>query len=884
MTPPPEKPRGPGRKSPPGAGPFLAENHRPLGREEFLSVTRDYLTLLRRKIIDARAPGTRGRALVSDYSRIVDTIVGVVFQRAAEENGLTTKKTDIAIIGMGGYGREELAPYSDVDILVLCKRKTAVVKQVASSFVRLMWDVGFELGHAVESIIESESTLSRHMDTRTALFESRWVCGSRKIAREVERQIRRLRRKDREAFVSRKIKDAIGRHKKYSNRYQLIEPNVKLSPGGLRDFQTLVWLGMVMRGEIGLSALARRGLLLPGEQESLSDAYEFLLRVRVELHLATESKQDQLTVAMQKKIAAPLGYRSRGGHLAVELFMRDYYNHTRTVFQITEDIIEELHYGKNISVLVGGRRLPKAGGKLALRVDRRRIRIAPLYVFARQKETGLRLERRVRRRLETLLQEDLTGRSDRARMRRSFPELLGDGKNVALVLRSMHETGFLGAVIPEYNELTSLKRYDLYHHYTVDEHSFQVVRSLEELATTRSKRIGALSRIYSEIADKQVLFLTALLHDIGKIEGRGHAKKGAVLSRKILERMRIRPEQVEQASFLIEIHLLMSHFSQRRDPGDIGMLKSFCSRVKTRVNLKYLCLLTYADLKATSPVVWTEWKRSLLWALYLKAYQYMARQKKEPETVYKARKKELLRAFPAGRERERALSHMDMLPGRYLLTMSASQIKHHLSLVDALERERFVVDTKRGKRSTQVTFCTMDKPFRLSQLCGVLTLNDCNILFANAFTRSDGKVLDVFRIEDVTGDAAIDEERTRRIHDHLDAVLKGRLDLRAALDRHLLRWKRRRDEAIPVGLEVEFDNDTSAEVTIVDIFAMDRPGLLFRITRALSEEGLTIHRARISTEANRAIDSFDVHDKRGGKVTGAQALRNIRSRLETALA
>lgn len=883
MTPSREKPRGPASK-PSGGSSFLADNHGPTGHKDFLTVTRNYLSLLRRTIIDVRTAGAQGRSLVEDYSRIVDTIVGVVFQRAAEVNGLATDKTDIAIIGMGGYGRAELAPYSDVDILVLCKRKTTVTKQVASAFIRLMWDVGFELGHSVESIIESESTLSRHMDTRTALFESRWICGSRRIAREVERQIKRLRRKDREAFLLRKIRDAVARHRKYDSRYQLIEPNVKLSPGGMRDFQTLVWLGMVMRGKIGLPSLARKGLLLPGESEALSAAYDFLLRVRVELHLASESKQDQLSVAMQKKIAAPLGYRARGGHLAVERFMKDYYHHTRTVFRITEDIIEELHYGKNVGVLLGDRRIPKAGGKLSLRIDRRKIRQTPLYIFARQKQTGLHLQRGVRRRLETILHEELKGRSERTRMRKEFPSLLRSGKNLALVLRSMHETGFLGAIIPEYDELTSLKRYDLYHHYTVDEHSFQVVRNLEELATTRSRRMNPLSRLYSEIADKQTLFLAALLHDIGKIQGKGHARKGAILSRKILKRLGIKPEPIAQVSYLIEIHLLMSHFSQRRDPADIGMLKSFCSQVRTRGNLKYLCLLTYADLNATSPIVWTEWKHNLLWALYLRAYQYLASREKEPDAVYKSRKQSLLRAFRQGREKTRALSHMDKLSGRYLLTMNASQVKRHLDLIDTLDRQRFVIEASRGRRSTEITFCTRDKPFRLSQLCGVLTLNDCNILFANAFTRTDGRVIDVFRVADVSGDAPVGDARLDNIGANLAAVLAGTLDLQAALEKHLLKWRRRSDNTIPVRLRVEFDNDTAADFTIIDIFALDRPGLLFKITRALSEAGLTIHRARISTEANRAIDSFDVQGKRGKKVTGAQALRNIRRRIEKALA
>ncbi|MEE9268749.1 MAG: ACT domain-containing protein, partial [Candidatus Krumholzibacteria bacterium] len=261
----------------------------------------------------------------------------------------------------------------------------------------------------------------------------------------------------------------------------------------------------------------------------------------------------------------------------------------------------------------------------------------------------------------------------------------------------------------------------------------------------------------------------------------------------------------------------------------------------------------------------------------------LASREKKPETVYKSRKRALLRAFPAGRERETALSHVDMLPGRYLLTMNASQVKRHLKLVDTLEKRKFVVGSKRGKRSTEFTFCTMDKPFRLSQLCGVLTLNDCNILFAHAFTRIDGKVLDIFRVEDVTGTMPIDDVRTEKIRNDLDSVLSGKLAIQAALTEHLAKWKRRKNDVIPVPLEVEFDNDTSADVTIIDIFTLDRPGLLFKITRALSEAGLTIHRARISTEANRAIDSFDVQDKRGEKVTGTHGLRSIRRRLEEAL-
>lgn len=855
-----------------------------LDRETFLSLARNYLSLLKKGIIDARPKDKRGRALVEGYTRVVDALVAVLFQRALEENsGGSPDKVDVAIVGMGGYGRAELAPFSDVDILVLCRRKTALIKRVVSSFVQLMWDAGFELGHSVESLIESESTLARHMDTRTALFESRWICGSKSVAKEVEGQIRRLRRRDQDGFLRRKIQDAVARHEKYSNSYQLIEPNVKLSPGGLRDFQTLVWLGMVGDGQVGLAALRSKGLLLPGEVKVLQAAYDFLLRVRFELHLGTESKQDQLTVRMQKAITENLGYRAKGGHLGVELFMKDYYNHTRAICHITEDIIDELQYGKNLGILIGRKKVPTGKGKLTARIDRHRIKRDPLYVFVKQKESGLKLDRSLKRRLEAALHDELSGRICRNRMRRDFPSLLKSGQNLSLVLRSMHETGFLGAIIPEYNELTSLKRYDLYHHYTVDEHSFQVVHNLELLGRPVSKRVDPLRRLYSEIADKQILFMAALLHDIGKIEGRGHARKGALLAKKILGRMLLNQEVIETVSYLIRVHLLMSHFSQRRDPTDPGTIRSFCQSAKNRTILKHLCLLTHADLKATSPLVWTEWKQSLLWALYVQAYDFMARKEKKPDTIYKARKRALLRVFPVGPDRERALAHLDMLPGRYLLTMRARDVKNHMEIIEKAERQSAVVSARKGKSSTEITFCTMDKPYRLSQLCGVLTLNDCNILFAYAFTRSDGRVLDIFHVEDFGGTEPIDDDRIGNIEEHLKRAINGSLEMHSSLETHLRKWKRERETSIPVPVSVEFENDMSGDVTIIDIHAMDEPGLLFKITRALSDEGLTIHRARISTEANRAIDSFDVQDSKGRKITDAAALRRIRKRLEDAL-
>jgi len=851
-------------------------------KEQFLAETRRFFDSLTAPLIAARTPRTGGREFAGQYTRMVDTIVGMLFQRAAHRQGLSPDETGMAVIAMGGYGRTELAPYSDVDILVVCQQRTRAVEAVAASFTRLLWDFGFEPGHSLESLVESDAALAEDMDTKTALIESRWVCGDRRVAAELDRKKTRIRRSDREQYLERKVADAVSRHERYGHSFQLIEPNVKLSPGGMRDFHTLGWLGQVARQQRGLTALQQKGLLLRGERRELEAAYDFLLRVRIEMHLATKSRQDQVTVRIQRKLAKLLGYRDRAGHLAVEYFMREYYTHSRAIYRITDDCLEALGYGKNVSVMLRPGRVRRDAGKLNLSLRRATLEKHPLSVFELQKETGKRLDRALRRRLVGVLDDYLKGAAILRRMRHAFLQLISDDRNTAMVVRSLHDTLYLMRIIPEYDRLTCLKRYDLYHHYTVDEHSFKVLENITELGAPGADTTDPFVRLYTEIADKRSLFLAALLHDVGKVEGRGHAKKGAAMSKRILARMGLPEAENKFVCGLIAKHLVMSHTSQRRDPSDLDTIGAFCDTVGDRIRLKHLCLLTYADYRATAPEVWNEWKRTLLWALYLRAYDFMARREKAPETVYKQHKHDLLDAFAEGPERARALAHLDLLPGGYLLNMSADMVREHMDMVGEIDEGQFAVSYRRADHVHVVTFVTHDMPARLSQLCGVLTINDFNILHAYAFTRNDGTVIDVFHLSDVadTGGGNGTEDRIETLRRDLAAVYAGSLDLGAATERHARRWRRRHERDIPIGVTVRFENDVSDAFSIVDIFAQDRPGLLYHITRVLSAEGLTIFRANISTEATRAIDSFYVGDESGAKVTSAARLRRIRSALQ----
>jgi [protein-PII] uridylyltransferase len=561
--------------------------------------------------------------------------------------------------------------------------------------------------------------------------------------------------------------------------------------------------------------------------------------------------------------------------------MREYYTHTRAIFRITEDCLEDLGHGDNVGVMLGRGRVSRDGGKLNVAVRRDKLQKDPLYIFAIQKQTGQKLDRGLRRRLGAALQTHIKGAAILRSMRRRFVDLVSDDNNTALVVRSLHDTLFLMRIIPEYGQLTCLKRYDLYHHYTVDEHSFKVLENLTALGRQDADSDDPFVRLYSEISEKRALILTALLHDVGKIEGRGHAKKGAALSRQILTRMGLAGDEIDFVCSLIEKHLVMSHYSQRRDPSDLGTITAFCDKVGDRTALKHLCLITYADYRATSPEVWTDWKKTLLWEIYVRAYDFMARREKQPEQVYKQHKQGLLDAFPEG-ERNGALAHLDLLPGGYLLNMSPEMVHEHMRMIESLEGAPCAVSHERVGDIHRVTFVTHDKPYRLSELCGVLTVNDFNILHAFAFTRKDGVVIDVFNVDHVNRSIREDEiaGRVDSIRNDLNRIFESSLDLNSATTEHAARWRRIRKVGIPMGVTVKFENDVSDDFTIIDVFTQDRPGLLYRITRALSSEGLTIFRANISTEATRAIDSFYVGDESGQKVSSASRLRRIREALE----
>ncbi len=855
------------------------------GREEMTffagrvrEVYRDFLG----KLAKQHRAGASGLETARSCSSGVEIIVEHLYGSLLEWMGGKVRRVP-AIVALGGFGRRELSPQSDVDLLFLWGKKEGREASVFAGYlVRMMWDAGLHLGHSVRTMSELRRALRKDLDLKTALLDGRWICGDDDLKRQLAGLKAEIRGRESGELLSAKLDEARKRWSKFGNSYHLIEPNIKESPGGLRDYQTIRWVGMVLPWEGTFRGLYRLAIIDKAEIRDIQAAFDFLVRTRNEVNFLSRSSSTVLTVEIQRLVANGLGYRNRSGFLAVERFMRDYYSNTRAIYRVLERILDEIRGKGNLRIIDGAlyRRVGTKGlDQLDLRLKKEKLKADPLFVFKEQMRTGKRFSPHLERRIRTGFKAGEPGAAMVRKMRTSFIELLTIPGKKAPVIRSMHELGVLKRIFPTFEKLTCLKRYDLYHQYTTDEHSLQAIAYLEELG---EKESGLLPRIFSEVAEKTELYLATLLHDIGKVRSGGHALAGAKMADRILKRFPISERSRRLICFLIRNHLLLTHFSQRRDMEDRDTSLLFIKAIENHLNLKLLYIITYTDLRATGTGIWTGWKEKLLEDLYFKASRVLA-EKTELKTAYgnvlARRKGRILTSCEDGDTRTKMEKHLDGLPDRYAMIMSPVQARSHVAMIEELDVKLAVHRIRKLKHSLELTVCTHDRPFRLSQICGVITINDLNILDAYAFTRNDGVVIDLFHIEGIGGNLSLSSEDRHRLKKSLNSVLGDKTDLEKECRLHVERWKRRMEARIPVPCSVEFENELSRESTIIDITAQDRPGLLYRVTHVLSEEGLDIQSAQITTRGGVVEDSFYVKTLDRKKIGSLSTMRRIRQRL-----
>lgn len=896
---------------------------------EILALYKKFLKLEEHRLRMWHKAGASGHEVARGRAQLVDVLLRHIYKAAdahyRRERGAET--VPLALLAIGGYGRRELCPHSDVDIMFLHDSpvrgnyRHPYIKAVVEQVLYMLWDVGLKVGHSTRSISEAVAQANADMQSKTALIESRLVTGESDLFERFRQTLlRQCVRGQEDAYIAARIEDQKARHEKFGDSVYMQEPNVKSGCGGLRDFQNLIWMAFFKYGTLTLSDLRKRGFLEPTEQRELEQAYEFLLRTRVALHYLANRACDSIAIGLQPQLAGEFGYRQRDLLRRTETFMRDYYRHSRAIFLLTNALAERMaikppgRIAAGIGALLGrGRKKEETldgfifrNGTIRAEAGANVFRQDPLRllrVFYHAQQRGAELSPELRGQIRHSLR--LVNRSFKgsAEARDVFLAILQHKGQVARILRLMHETGFLGKYLPEFGRLTCLVQHEFFHRYTADEHTLQVVEHLDRILDATGPPHASYKKIFQQIEHPHLLYLAILLHDVGKAANAPrHAEISVEAARKVARRLRLDHEQTGRLVFLVRDHLKLSMLSQRRDLDDQATIESAVRVVKDETNLDLLHLLTFADSAGLGLKAWSEWKEALLWELYHRAKLELAGPERAQnilsrriEQLYKEVSAKLHGRLPL----EEIYSHFELMPASYYINTRADEICAHLTLIHKflarqLEVERPedalapVIDWRPSQAQgySRVTICTWDRLGLFSKICGSLASAELNILSARIYTRGDHVVLDIFDVCDRDLAAVSDPGAIKSAETTLERTLTNREQpdfqkLLARMRESRAAFPRIREATIPT--VIEFDNETSKTRTIIETQTEDRVGLLYAITSTLTNLGLDISFAKVSTEKGAAIDTFYVQDHNANRITDPDRLAHIRAKLESAI-
>lgn len=887
--------------------------------KKFLKVEAHRLKILHRA-------GAGGRELCRARAAILDVLLRSILDAlTAAAPGGPKKLSPLTLVAIGGYGRGELNPQSDIDIMFL-HDGGAVARDNPHPWLSLLtggllWDIGLKVGHAVRSVADCVQVANGDMQSKTSLIEARLIMGDAALFRQFEKAVlTKCVQGHEDEYIAARVQDQAARHKKHGNSATMQEPNIKNGCGGLRDYQNLHWMAFFKYRTRTTAELEKRELIGATEGRQLEAAYDFLLRVRNDLHYhLPERPVDVLSKNVQPAIAHNLGYAERSPSKRIEKFMGDLYTHSRHIYLITRNVEQRL------ALLPQPQRLPDLRRMLRNRLDqvkqqlvdgfkfldgeihaatRRVFRDQPrrlMRVFLHAQQRGFKLHPD----LAQLIRQELS-LVDRKflydeHVRDTFLEILNQRGNVAPILRAMHEVGLLGKYLPEFGKLTCLVQHEFYHQYTTDEHTLVCLERLDQIWSAEQPPFRHYVEMFHAIERPFVLYLALLLHDSGKALHTGkHAEVGGQIALRVGKRLHLDGVTTHSLQLIIEHHLTMVQISQRRDLDDPAVIRTFAAQMQNTQNLSMLTLHTLADSTGTSDKLWNDFKDSLLRTLHAKTRQVL-----DGGTSFQraeARQRELLeeevgRELPASFGEDELHAHFANLPPRYFQVHSVREIiadlalthrfmHHQLAEQDQALAPVLAWHNEPDRGCTSLKICTWDRPALFCKIAGALSASGLNILSAQIFTRTDGAALDTFFVADArTGTLAGREERDRFESLLLKVLTSDDVDLGALI----AKLKPARPvyasiagERMPTRLV--FDNDTAETSTVIDLETEDRLGLLHVISQALAEMDIDISLAKIQTEKGAAIDTFYVRDADGGKILTAERQKFVEHRLRTAIA
>jgi [protein-PII] uridylyltransferase len=872
-------------------------------RPLYLSGCKNFLTMYRDEIRRLHQDGTSGTEVTHLLSDMMDELHNKLFLSIIYDlGGGDAMLEHITLVAVGGYGRAELNPYSDIDIMFLHDGilPAATVEDIAQKLLYFLWDMRLDVGYSVRRIADCVEMAAADGTVKTALMDARFLSGSRPLFATLTKVIfSQILPKSSDSFIKEKVADMKSRREKYGSTVYLLEPNLKEGEGGLRDLQTAIWVARVKYKFSDLRELIIKGIVDDEELETYHAALDYLWRIRNELHYFNGRKNDQLSFDAQVHLAGFLGYSDRGRVLAVEDFMRDYYRHANKVEHFTSSMISRCIWRDEGALKILGYfvRRPVGDGCFVLKgelivPDESAVEKNPLVmmrIFELAQKHGVTLNVRVK----GVIRKNLALINDKFRRSRevnnSFLNILRSTKGVVGTLRQMHHLEFLNRYIPELEHIYCKVQHDMYHIYTVDIHTLFAVEQTEKMLSGEFKGIMPVPcAIAAEIGKPELLILAVLFHDIGKGSGGGHAEKGGAMIPTIARRMGLSREDSERLEFLVRQHLQFAHISQRRDLNDEKMIVQFARQMETSENLKMLYLLAVADVRAVGADVWTTWKASLFQELFEKAFGILDRggfqQEASSERVTSVIGKVadiLENDFPAAQIRH----ELKAMPVRLLLSNPPPLIAEQVRLLLGLEQSDILLRLTHQPESgySEYTICAHDMPGLFSRITGVMAANGINILGAQINTSKNGKVLDILQVNSPQGNLVTDAARWEKIEQDMRRVIHGEVQVSTLVAR------RKRPTLLTVrpaprfATRVDIDNEVSEEYTVIDILTHDKVGLLYLITSTLAEMGLYIGVSKISTKVDQVADVFYVRDIFGHKITDPDKLSEICGSLMSAI-
>ena len=900
-----------------------------VSRSKQLPAYKRYIELEKVMLERQHRKGTSGLEVCQARAAMTDVVIENLFLAALDlyttQHG--TLPCKMAILATGGYGRRELNPHSDIDIMFLYPIKAegkafAKFQEVVTEEILYpLWDLGWKVGHASRNAKEVIEECRKEVQSKNAILESRVICGSEPLYKSMRKHFDDFCKKENsKIYIQQRLEDELARHAKSGDTIYLQEPDVKNGVGGLRDYQNILWMAYIKYGFRSFRDLVKAHLLRDDERQAMVDAYDFLLRTRTELHLQNRRPTEKLALEQQPVIAQFLNYRQKDIFARVESFMKDYYTAARTIYRTSEMLKERM------AIEVKSGRSGRITFREALRAHQhlpvKRVEGFHLYnkvlssdnqkvfnedpvrlirIFRLAQQFGAKIDSNLRyliSRSILLIDHSIINSPSAAK---SFCAILRSPGEVYPILLEMHELGVLGRYLPEFGALTCMVQHEYYHRYTADAHVLRTIRHLDRVFSKHDEEYGRYEKELRKNDDPLLLYLILLLHDIGKVEGvKDHDVAGVRIAQPILNRFGVGAEQQEQILFIIRNHLEMARFWQRFDLDDPQTAESFAKFVEDPQILRFLYVHTYCDARGTAPTLWNSYKDAMHRTLYLRTLEQF-----EDNAIIEQKRKDLISMLHQqlverkveGISEEEIEAHFSLLPERYFINTEQSEIELHLRMVNGLLTQIQAADSMSSLAPiidwhddidlsmTVVNVVTWDRAGLFYKLAGALTLAGVNIVSTKAISRKDHISIDTFYIMDPDG-GVVSKLKAREVFEQrLTEALVEEKELMqeiSELESKLLAASKRKKDMLPAPFPPSVDvyHELSLKQTIIEVQASDRIGLLYQISRLISKKGFDISFARIATERGVAMDTFYIKNENSKESTHTTALLELREELD----